>query len=145
MHDLGEADRRLLDLLKQERQLSVARLKEERRDSHQKRLYDRCPEKDGSLPEIPLSEEFERLLAADDKIAAGEGCEAVSVKQAEERRLFDRRIHDRRACDMPVAEERRRPSPELADRRMGADRRAYGGGSSVSLPEVLLNEEIERL
>ena len=62
MHDLDEADRRLLDLLLRVKRLSAARLKKERRELYQRSRYGWCWEVDAHLPEISLSEEFERLL-----------------------------------------------------------------------------------
>ena len=60
MHNLEEGDSRVLELLRQGRQ-SAARLKEAKRNPHQRRPRGNRSEAE-PLPEIVLDGEFERLL-----------------------------------------------------------------------------------
>ena len=61
MHNLDEVDRRLLDRMRQERQVHGTHVEEERR-LHHKRLHERRSKEDGQT----LDEEFQRLLGEED-------------------------------------------------------------------------------
>ena len=73
MHDLEEADRHLLDKLRQERRLSDVRLQEERRELYQKRRYGWHWVKEEQSPAILLPKEFERLLGGGEELGDIEG------------------------------------------------------------------------